>query len=268
MTTRTLTSVLFAALLFAAGRADAQFAPRNDGPENYHVELGVMFWKPTPELTLTSGGNPTVDFVEQFKFSDEQFREFRATLKPGRKHKLLFSYIAMEYDKDAVISGFSYNGTTFPANINATADIKWDILQGGYEWDFLSKPQGFLGVVGQLKYSKVTADVSASSQVQGQAVTLSTSTEQTAPVPTIGAAGRGYIGKYASIGGTFTFFKYDNEKDFHAKFYDYDFYGAAHFGKHLGAQVGYRTLDIDFLVDNGTGTMKPKGPYFGGFLRF
>ena len=35
-----------------------------------------------------------------------------------------------------------------------------------------------------------------------------------------------------------------------------------------GAQAGYRSMDVDFLVDSDEGTMKMKGPYFGGFLRF
>lgn len=264
-------SVVFALLLVAA-RAEAQFTP---GPaavaaEDYHVELGLMLWQPTPELTLTTGDSRvgTVDFVEEFGITDERFRDVRATLKLARKHKLRFGYVQIKYDQDAVLQrNITFQNITFPVTADANADIKWDVYQFGYEWDLLSMSHGYLGIVGQVKYNKVSANVTAGGLVNGQTVSLSAATEQTAPVPTIGAAARGYLGEYVSIGGEFTAFKYEND-DFRGKFYDFDIYGAVHLGRHLGGQAGYRSMDVDFLVDGEAGTMKNTGPYFGGFVRF
>jgi hypothetical protein len=260
-------------LLLAATSAEAQFAAgRESAPaEDFHVELSLMFWQPDPELTLTTGdvNVGTVDFVQEFGIDNERFREFRVTLKPARKHKIRFAYVPIKYDQDAVLQrSISFQNLIFPVTANGNANIAWDVYRFGYEWDFVSRSRGFVGVVGEVKYNKVQAEVSATGTAFGQPITVSADLDQNAPVPTVGAIARGYLGDYVSVTGDFTFFKYDNDEDFRAKFYDFDIYGAAHFGKHLGAQIGYRQLDVDFLVDGDAGTMTMKGPYFGGFVRF
>jgi hypothetical protein len=272
MRSRFLSAVALTTLL-AATRAEAQFrvGPETVPAEDFHVELSLMFWQPDPELTLTTGDVSVgaVDFVETFGIESERFREFRVTLKPGRKHKIRFARVPIKYDQDAVLERtISFQNRLFPATFDGNANISWDVYKVGYEWDFLALPRGFVGVVGQVNYNKVNAEVGATGSAFGQPLTVSASLEQNAPVPTLGAVARGYLGDYVSLTGDFTFFKYDNDRDFRGKFYDFDIYGAAHFGKYLGAQVGYRQLDVDFLVDGDAGTMKMKGPYFGGFLRF
>jgi hypothetical protein len=259
-------------LLLVAGRAEAQFTPKATlvPAEDFHVELGLMFWQPTPELTLTTGDSRvgTVDFVQEFGIADERFREFRGVLKLGRKHKLRFAHLPIKYNQDAVLQrSITFQNLTFPVNANGNADIKWDVYRAGYEWDALAMSHGFIGLVTEVKYNKVTADVSATAPVLGQNVTITASTAQNAPVPTIGGIARGYIGSYVSLTGEFTGLKLDRD-EFRGKFYDFDIYGAVHLGRYLGGQVGYRSIDVDYLVDDDAGTMKMKGPYFGGFVRF
>jgi len=271
MKIRMRTSVVLAVLLLAT-RAEAQFAaPEPIVPaEDFKVELGLMFWQPTPELSLTTGDDRvgTVDFVEEFGISEESFREFRAVLKPARKHKIRFSYLTFRYDQDAVLQRtITFQNLTFPVSADANADINWDLYRFGYEWDFISRSRGFVGLITELSFNRVEADVTATGQVLGQTQSLSASVNQDAPVPTIGGIARGYLGEYVSVTSEFTAFRYEGDT-FRGKFYDFDLYGAAHLGKNLGAQVGYRSVTVDFLVDNDAGDMKMKGPYFGGFLRF
>jgi hypothetical protein len=271
MTTGILSSTALALLLMTA-RAEAQVPPSPEltPAEDFNVELGVMFWQPTPDLRLTTGDVRvgTVDFVREFLIGKEWVNEFRAVLKPARKHKIRFNYLRFRYDEDAVLQRtITFQNLAFPVSANANASINWDLYRIGYEWDFISRSRGFLGVLAELKYNKVAADVTATSQVLGRTASLTASVEQNPPVPTIGAIGRGYLSQYASVTGEFTAFKLDSG-DFRGTFYDFDFYGAAHFGKHVGAQAGYRSVTVDFLVDRDAGAMKMKGPYFGGFVRF
>jgi hypothetical protein len=271
MQIRLFASVVLALFLVTA-RAEAQFTPPTDivAAEDFNLELGLMFWQPDPELTLTTGNVVvgTVDFVQEFGLADERFREFRVTLKPGRKHKLRFSYVPIKYDQDAVLQRtIVFQDRVFPVSASANADINWDVYRFGYEWDFVSRSRGFFGVVAEVKYNKVKADVSASGTVLGQTQTISAAVDQTAPIPALGVTGRGYLHEYVSITGEFTAFKYEND-DFRGKFFDFDFYGTVHLGKNVGAQVGYRSIDVEFLVDSDEGTMKRKGPYFGGLVRF
>ena len=57
--------------------------------ENFHVELGLMFWKPTPGSAIQTGDSPRsasaeVDFVQEFGIENKRFNEFRAVIKAAR----------------------------------------------------------------------------------------------------------------------------------------------------------------------------------------
>ena len=56
MTTRLLASVTLLLALVTVP-AEAQFSAQPDivPAEDFNVELGLMFWQPTPELSLTTG---------------------------------------------------------------------------------------------------------------------------------------------------------------------------------------------------------------------
>jgi hypothetical protein len=259
-------------VLLVGARAEAQFRPpaQNVAAEDFHIELGLMFWQPDPELTLTTGDVRvgTVDFVNEFALPNERFREFRGVLKAGRKHKLRFAYVPIKYDQDAVLRRtIVFQNVTFPVNANANATIEWDLYRFGYEWDVIARSHGFVGLIAEVKYNKIKADVTATASVLGQAQSLSEAVDQAIPVPTIGGIARGYLGEYLSVTGEFTGFKLERD-EFRGRFYDFDIYGAVHLGKNTGVQAGYRSIDVDVLADSDAGTMKMTGTYFGGFLRF
>ena len=241
--------------------AQAQVLPAQD----HIVELGVMFWKPSPELTLSTdalaGANISeVDFVEEFGIEDKMFPEFRAAI--GRNHKLRLSYVKFEYAEDATIQRvFTFQGRTFTVGAPATADIKWDLWKFGYEWDFISRERGFLGLIVDVKYNKIDASVDS------QVLRSTASADVTAPVPTIGGIARVYVVPMVAITGEFTGLSL-NRDEFEAKFFDFDINGTVSFGRHLGAQAGYRSVDVHYLVDEDSGDLKMKGPYVGGVLRF
>ena len=79
--------------------------------------------------------------------------------------------------------------------------------------------------------------------------------------------GRGYIAPMVSIGGEFSGLKLGRE-EVDIKFFDFDINGIVSIGRHVGAQVGYRSVIADYIVDEDTGDLKMKGPYFGGVVRF
>ena len=73
-----------------------------------------------------------------------------------------------------------------------------------------------------------------------------------------------------AIGGEVSFFRVpDNLSDtYDGSYTDYDFYGLINFNRNVGAQVGYRSIDIFYEADFDHGALKFKGWYFGGTLRF
>jgi hypothetical protein len=264
-------------LLFSA-RTEAQFRVADlASGENFHVELALMFWSPTPELLIQTGGlaalgETEVDFVQEFGIDDKRFREFRGVIKAGKKHKLRVSHVLAEYNESAILQRtISFGGQTFPVSVAATADLKWEVWRFGYEWDFVAMDRGVIGFVTELKLNKVSADLAAPGFG-------SEFTEVSAPIPTIGMLARVYPHKTFSLTAEFTGFKVPGfvarkltdaiDEDVEATEWDLDIYGTLNFGSHVGAQLGYRSLTADYLVDEDAGNLKLKGMYFGGLVRF
>jgi hypothetical protein len=272
-----LSGALTASLLMA-GRAEAQFFVDDRVPgEDFHVELGAMFWPPSPTLRIQTGalaqiGESEVDLVQEFGIENKRFTEWRAVLKPGRKHKIRFSYVPMEYNSEAVLQRtFMFGGSTFPVAVPATAHLKWELYRFGYEYDFVAADRGLLGLVAEVKYNKVTAELAAA----GYGSEL---TEAQAPVPTLGVVARVYPHRNFSVTSEFGGFKMPGfiadrisdsiSGDFEAKLFDFDISGTVSVNRHIGVQGGYRRVAADYLVDLDAGDLKMQGMYFGGLVRF
>ena len=222
-----------------------------------------MFWKPSPGVVISSGtGGTPVDFVTQFSIEDKRFREFRVVLKAARQHKLRFSTVPIAYSGSATLNQpITFQGQTYNVDLPATAELKWTLMRFGYEWDPISTTMGFAGVIVDAKYNKMNAQLSAPSPIG------TTTFERNITVPTIGGIVRGYLSQYSSITGELTALKFKHG-GLDATFYDFDVYGTANFGRYVGAQIGYRSVTVDYVVDDDTGNLKMKGPYVGGVIRF
>jgi hypothetical protein len=248
--------LLMAAILCVSGSASAQ-----NSPEDFGFEGTMIFWKPSPEIVLTSGtlGTP-VDFINSFAVEDKRFRSYRVVSKAG-KHKVRFSRENIKYDAAVTLTEtIQFQGQTYTVGVPATAELDWALTRFGYEWDPVSTDRGFVGLIFDLKYNKMNAQLSAS----GIAAEVF---ERTIPVPTVGGIARGYLGQYISFTGELTGFKV-NRSDFVAKFFDFDLYGTANLGRNLGVQYGYRSVTMNYDIDTDVGDLKLKGRYFGLLVRF
>ena len=270
-------TVCLLAGLCAAAPAEAQYGarkgttPQRATGENYHVELGVAFWNPTPDIILSSeqfdiiGSN--VDFVTTLGIEQTKFRQLKAVLRPATKHKFRFEYTPIEYDAQKVVTAsFVFNGQIYQVGVPVTTNLKWNAYRFGYEWDFVYKSRGFVGMLVDLKYTDIQATLLASTVGAAQF------THARAPIPALGVIGRGYILPNVSITGEFSAFRLPekalNTDDYSGRYYDFDIYGTVNFTDHIGAQGGYRTFDVYYKVRKDTGSMTLDGPYFGGVFRF
>jgi hypothetical protein len=251
---RPLHAVLALLVLCCAGSARAQVAP-----ETTQGEISANFWKPVPDLTIQN-----VSFVGPLGIDEKRFVPFKVTLKPGRKQKLRFGYVPVDYSETgkAVQGTFTFQGRTYNVSVPVDYEFKWKLYTVGYEWDFVALKYGFIGVIGELQYNSVKASITAAS-------VSATETEVKVPLPTIGGIARGYLGQYFSITGEVNGLNITRNGR-RGKFYDIDVYGQLNFTKSVAAQFGYRRLDVDYLWNDGQdqGTFILKGPYFGGTVRF
>ena len=275
---RVLASLFLAAILAAAltTPAAAQYRPlpagsygtaNNPVGEPYHVEFAYNLWSPEPNITIASESlgiagtdiNVQADLGVQKKMT----YEFRLVLRPGRKHKFRFNYIPLKYDADTVLTGeIIFNGIKYPVNTTVGTLLEWRTYRVGYEYDFVSNSKGFFGMVLEAKFTDINVELNSAIANEYARVQ--------APIPAIGAIGRVYIARYASITGEFTALKLPDSinAEYGGHYYEWEVYGAVNFTKNLGAQLGWRAHDLAYLAKLDSGSAKLGGFYFGGTARF
>jgi hypothetical protein len=275
---RALPACLLLSLL-ASSQADAQFRPQSDTApgEDFNVELGLMFWKPSPSIVIGSDSLRTisatgVDFVQEFDIQDKRFNEFHAVVRGG-KTKLRISHVKMVYNEAAVLQrSLVVGGRTFGVAADATADLEWDLWKIGYERDFVKTGRGLLGFIAEVNFNHVVANLGATSQ----GITATSLTDEKVPFPALGLIGRVYPHKNVGITAEWTGFKMpgfianrltDTENGAaHMKNFDVSVTGSI--TRFFGVQGGYRALSADYLLDSDSGDLEMKGPYFGAMVRF
>jgi hypothetical protein len=268
--TSTRLSLSVAILAFFTSPAAAQFRPAADFAvgERYHVEAAAMFWSATPKVVISSEslGIPgdDVDLVNDLGIEAKRLRELRVVLRPARKHKFRFNYTPIKYDAQAAVTReFVFNGQRYRPGILVATTADLTTFRAGYEYDFYYSTRGYAGVIVDLKYTNV--DVGLNSPIGDEFL------KSVAPIPGLGFAGRGYVARNVSLTGEVTFMKVPENlggEEFGGRYVDFDLYGTVNFTDYIGAQVGYKSIDVNYFKDFDSGTLTFKGLYFTGVFRF
>ena len=271
MRIRIVMSVVCLAFVLSAAPASAQYAPSGSSDratgENYRVEFGGFFWNPTPNMVIQSEEfgiiGSRIDLVEDLQLEKSRFGQIKATLRPGTKHKFRFEYTPIHYEQpDGTLTrNIVFNGITYPISLPVSTTLNWNAYRFAYEWDFLYKDRGFLGLVLEAKYTDVEAILE--NVIDREFV------RARAPIPAIGMIGRVYVAPNISITGEFGGIKIPRiDEDYEAKYFDFDLYGSVNFTDHFGAQLGYRSFDVFYKFEDDEGELNMRGLYFGGVVRF
>lgn len=262
-----------ALVLCAASPAAAQYQALNNPGSNpaigekYNVEVSFGVWNPTPEIVFSSEqfGIPgsDIDLAADLDVLEKNFTDFRFVLRPGRKHKLRVEYIPVKYAVDTTLRrNLIFNGILYPVGTPVTGEFKWDAWRFGYEYDFIYRDRGFLGLIAEAKYTHVRAELTTPVSTEFA--------EARAPIPAVGLVGRGYLLPFLALHGEFTFFRLpDNEdRDYTGRYYDFDLAGTLNFTNNFGVTGGYRRLTLGYQVDNDFGDFRMNGLYLLGVARF
>ena len=264
-------ALVFVCLLAFASPARAQYRPRplNDPAtgESFHIEGSLSFWRPTADIVIASEGlgipGTSIDFKNDLGIQDKGFPAWNLVLRPARSHKFRMQYIPIKYDASANLRRpIVFNGQAYPLNLPVNTALDWKAYRFNYEFDFIARNRGFGGFIIEAKYTDIRADLASP--------LITEFAHARFPVPAIGGIARVYVVPNISITGEVTGFKVPDSIDnrYRAHYVDVDIYGTVNFTNNVGAQFGYRTLDLGYLIKKDTGSLTLKGVYFGVIARY
>jgi hypothetical protein len=206
----------------------------------------------------------TIDFKQDLGLADARFRELHLVLRPATKHKFRFQYIPIKYSAQGhqISRDIVFNGQRYRVGLPVNWTLDWKAYRFGYEYDFIYRERGFAGFVTDFKYTDVQATL--------QSPIINEFARARAPIPSIGGIGRFYVVPNLSITGELTLIAIPDRvsESFDAHYKDLDIYGTFNFTNNVGAQFGYRSFDLGYIVDNDTGSFVLKGIYFGVVARY
>jgi hypothetical protein len=275
---RVLASLCLAAIfvLTLTPRAMAQYRPLPAGSygtagnpvgEPYHVEFAFNLWSPEPNIVIASESlgiaGTNINVQADLGVEKKQTYEFRLVLRPGKKHKFRFNYVPLKYDADTTLrADIIFNGIKYPLSTSVATKLEWRTYRLGYEYDFVSNPRGFFGMVLEAKFTDINVELNSAIANEYARVR--------APIPAIGAVGRVYVTRNVAITGEFTALKIPDSinAEYGGHYYEWEVYGTMNFTKNLGAQLGWRAQDLAYLAKQDSGNAQLKGSYFGGVARF
>ncbi len=262
-------SVLTAAsCLLGPVSADAQYSGDPATGELYTLEVAYGWWNPEPLITISSEGlglpGTEVDFSTDLGIDSQRLSEFRAVLRPARKHKFKVDYLPISYGVEGHIltRPIVFNGQVYTPNIPVDVEASFTTWRVGYEYDFFYRDRGYVGLLLEAKYTKA--------KVEFDSPITTEFAEASAPIPAIGVAARGYLLRNVSVTGEFSVFSIpgDEGRDYSAHYYDFDVYGTVSFNRHAGVMGGWRRLDLAYVVDRDSGDLDLTGFYVLGIVRF
>ena len=256
---------------FSVAPAAAQYRPRpvDEAPpaENFLIEGSVGLWKPSPAMSISSESigivGSTIDLRRDLGLTSTRFKELHVVFHPWRKHKFRFQYIPLDYNQTATLKReIVFNGQRYNVGLPVISELDWKAYRFTYEYDFISMRRGFGGVLLDLKQTHVRASL--------RSPQLDEYTDRSAPIPAIGGIARVYVVPSVSITGELSGIKVPGSTnyDFRGHYTELDIYGTLNFNRNIGAQLGYRSLDVDAAIDNDSGSFTVKGLYFGVVARY
>ena len=238
--------------------------------ERYHVEVSAGLWYPAPASIFVAGDQlgiigTKIDGVSDLGFVKTRFGDLRIVVRPATRHKIHVDYAPVRYQAESILTrDVTFNGVTYHLGIPVISSLSWKSWNFGYEYDFLHRDRWFAGVIAQARWTWAEATLT-SPIVAEQA-------QARAPVPGIGGIVRVYAARRVAVTGQLIGFKLpesvDPQKRFEGHIITWDIAGTFNFTDNVGAEVGYRSFDVDARINPYTGSLKLGGLYFGAVGRF
>lgn len=278
-------SLLAAALfLLLPAAAHAQYGGTETSDfaigEKYWIEASAALWKPDVSGQISSeqfgliGTN--IDFVDDLGYAETRFKDFKIVLRPTRKAKFRIQYTPVQYAAETTFTrNIVFNGIAYPLGVPIESSFDWKVWRFGYEYDFIYRSRGYVGVIAEVRYTQMNAQLATNSPAISPRYDEFTSVK--APLPAFGLAGRVYPLPALAVNFEMTGMKLpdpgeDNNANYldwyKASYYDVDINGTFNVTNNVGVQAGWRKMKTDLEIDLDTGNLQFQGFWFGAVLRY
>ena len=151
-----------------------------------------------------------------------------------------------------------FNGQLYQVGVPVNSELDWKAYRFGYEYDSSIADRGFVGLILEAKYTDVTATLATP--------IVNEFAHAQAPIPAIGGIGRIYI-----VPNDLDHRRADRRSRSRQRVRGVQrplrrlrLYGTVNFTRNVGAQVGYRSFDVGYLVRRDTGAFTVKGMLLRG----
>jgi hypothetical protein len=247
--------------------------------EKYHFEFSGTMWNPAPSGLISSaqfgivGSN--IDFNKDLGLAAARFKDMRIVLRPSTKQKFRIQYTPLNYFSATTLDRpVVFNGINFNVTLPIQTTFEWKVWRFGYEYDFLYKKRGYVGMLLEGRLTQMTAQLA--SPIDTEFTTVR------APLPSIGVVGRVYVmpevavnfelsglcGLQNASGGFSASCKQAPGAKYQAAYFDWDLYGTVNLTNYVGAQIGWRRMTTLIDIKDDTGNVKFQGFWFGGVVRY
>jgi len=254
--TASWTLSLAALLMLSGSRAHAQD----------RIEASVGFWHPRTDIVVASDGGglqgTSINLRQDTGLTDGHFPVVSLALRVAARHKVRFEYLPIAYESSATLTrDLVFTGVTYPRGAAIGSTFDWKSYGAGYEYDFLVKPRWAAGLIVEARQTDIQERLSSASATQVRRTRV--------PVPVVGGTVRVDPAEHFSLSVELTGFKVPNSADRHygGHYADLKVLGTIHVTSHVGAQAGYRLVDIGHLGELDSATLTLRGVYFGAVVR-
>jgi hypothetical protein len=199
MMRRKLFTGLAAVVLFVSLSAVAvpQVSEREDF-DSYKLRIDAAWFYSNPSGSIHGEtDSDSVDLQKDLGYSSYSTFTGRVDWKFTRKNHLYVTVIPLYSSRETVLNRtFTFQGQTFNAGLAANSSLNTLAVAPGYQYDFIRRKRGHLGLGLQIDLFNTTAKIDVAAQVTGGGVhygAVSASGSLLAPIPVAGPDFRLYL---------------------------------------------------------------------------
>jgi hypothetical protein len=177
--------------------------------------------------------------------------------KPARRHRLIVEGTPYRLNGDNMIARqITFAGRTYSFQDRVTSEASIDYIFGGYQYDFLSRPAGHVGIQGGVGYANATGTLTDQFGFKGVET-------QSFPFPLVGLEFR-----VLPLARRHLFSVRGEAKGMslgdYGRYVEGGIHGGVGFGRHFTVEAGYRIVDADVHRKDETRGFTPRftGPLF------